>query len=297
MGSAGAAKVDRVRTREGECCEEARAPAHLDLQPEPDQDLRAEAELGQRVLPANALGPVTPFHELSARERNRGIQGFKYDDGPHYAWLEKEQEEKPAPVQGWSKSEAPPRPATVIDSAIGLQDEPAKIVMARARLLVFYLVVLGKRLEPAQIEMMRRHEASEGFKWLRTWIKAQWSCSAVEDMRMIVARLEARCEGGLTLSPKDALELSLLREFVHDRVLWFQRDSLCPLPPIISYGRLKEHVQVTLRWLKRATQLMGRVRGLFGSMGQASRDGRGRATSASPTLGGYSRRHPRVVWP
>lgn len=128
MGSAGAAKVDRVRTRECECCEEARAPAQLDLQPEPDQDLR-EAELGQRVLPANALGPVTPFHKLSARERNRGIQGMKYDDGPHYAWLDKEQEEEPAPVQGWSKSEAPPSPATVIDSAIGLQDEPAKIVI------------------------------------------------------------------------------------------------------------------------------------------------------------------------
>ena len=106
------------------------APAQQNLQPAPE--LR-DGSLGQRVLAASALGPVTPTHMLSARGWvggwAGGLRGLKYEDGPHYAWLDASEKKPPVHVQGWSKREAPASPPSVIHADIGLQDEPADVVI------------------------------------------------------------------------------------------------------------------------------------------------------------------------
>ena len=134
MGGAGGAQDDRHV-----------APAQQDLQPAPE--LR-DGALGQRVLAADALGPVTPAHMMSARGWVGGwvggLRGLKYEDGPHYAWLDASEQELPVRVQGWSKREAPASPASVIHAGIlppaapgifnctevvSLQEEPAEVVI------------------------------------------------------------------------------------------------------------------------------------------------------------------------
>ena len=106
------------------------APAQQNLQPTPE--LR-DGSLGQRVLAASALGPVTPTHMLSARGWVGGwvggLRGLKYEDGPHYAWLDASEQKPPVHVQGWSKREAPASPPSVIHADISLQDEPADVVI------------------------------------------------------------------------------------------------------------------------------------------------------------------------
>ena len=103
-------------------------PAPQDLQPASEL---GDGALGQRVLAATALGPVTPAHMLSARGWVGGwvggLRGLKYEDGPHYAWLDASKQELPVHVQGWSKREA--SPASVIHADISLQDEPAEVVI------------------------------------------------------------------------------------------------------------------------------------------------------------------------
>ena len=103
-------------------------PTPQDLQPASEL---GDGALGQRVLAATALGPVTPAHMLSARGWVGGwvggLRGLKYEDGPHYAWLDASKQELPVHVQGWSKREA--SPASVIHADISLQDEPAEVVI------------------------------------------------------------------------------------------------------------------------------------------------------------------------
>ena len=146
-GAEDAPQAEHVEVEHGSS-ETARAREQQEPQPEPelwqepeDQPLPTHTEgLGQCVLPADALGPVTPQHKLPPREQWRGLYGKKYEDGPHYAWLEVDQElERNARARRtggaraseapWSEREAPASPASVIDSAAAVQDEPAEIII------------------------------------------------------------------------------------------------------------------------------------------------------------------------